>query len=117
MAAKCSHCQGRRLVNDNKLVELQIEKGMAAGDTIVLEKEAEQVPDLAKGDLIFTVRQKKHNQFSRVGDNLYIDMPITLEESLLGFSKKIRHLDGHMVEVKPSEDEVIQPDQWVIIKG
>jgi len=43
-------------VNDNKLVELQIEKGMAAGDTIVLEKEAEQVPDLAKGDLIFTVR-------------------------------------------------------------
>jgi len=34
-------------------------------------------------------------------------MPITLEESLLGFSKKIRHLDGHMVEVKPSEDEVI----------
>jgi DnaJ-class molecular chaperone len=100
MAAKCPHCQGRRLVNDNKLVEIEVEKGMAAGDTIVLEKEAEQVPDLAKGDLIFTIRQKKHNQFSRVGDNLYMDLQITLEEALLGFSKKIRHLDGHMFEVK-----------------
>jgi len=29
---------------------------MAAGDTVVMEKEGEQVPDLAKGDLIFTIK-------------------------------------------------------------
>jgi len=56
MAAKCAHCKGKRLVNDNKLVEVDVERGMAAGDTIVLDKEAEQVPDLAKGDLVFTIK-------------------------------------------------------------
>ena len=100
MAAKCPHCHGRRLVNDNKMIELTVERGMAAGDTIVLEKEAEQVPDLAKGDLIFTVRQRKHSLFSRVGDNLFMDQRITLEQSLLGFSTTVTHLDGHKVEVK-----------------
>ena len=107
MAAKCAHCVGRRLVNDNKLIDLTIEKGMANGETIILEKEAEQVPDLAKGDLIFTVRQKKHSKFSRVGDNLYMDLPISLEESLLGFKKTIVHLDGHTFEVKSNQDQII----------
>lgn len=60
MAQKCPHCHGKRLVNDNKQVEVDIDRGMANGDTIVLEKEAEQVPDLAKGDLIFTIKQKPH---------------------------------------------------------
>jgi DnaJ-class molecular chaperone len=56
MAAKCPHCKGRRLVNDNKHIEIEIEKGMANGETITFEREAEQVPDLAKGDLIFTLK-------------------------------------------------------------
>jgi DnaJ-class molecular chaperone len=39
-------------------VQIDIEKGMANGDTIIMEREAEQVPDLARGDLIFTLKQK-----------------------------------------------------------
>ena len=36
MAAKCPHCHGQRLVNDNTLVSISIDKGMANGDTIIL---------------------------------------------------------------------------------
>lgn len=85
MAAKCGHCKGRRLVNDNTEVTIEIEKGMANGENIILEREGEQVPDLARGDLIFTLKQKTHKTFKRVGDNLYIDVYINLEEALLGF--------------------------------
>lgn len=56
MAAKCPRCHGNRLINENKMVEIDIEKGMAAGDKVTMEKEGEQVPDLARGDLIFTIR-------------------------------------------------------------
>jgi len=34
-------------------------------------------------------------------------MEITLEEALLGFKKRLSHLDGHLVEVSSSGDEVI----------
>lgn len=117
MAAKCGTCKGRRLVNDNSEVTLEIEKGMANGDHILKEREGEQVPDLARGDLIFTLKQKPHKTFKRVGDNLFYDMHINLEEALLGFQKTIMHLDGHKVTVKSDPNEVIQPDQWKIIKG
>ena len=72
-----------------------------------MEKEAEQVPDLAIGDLIFTIKQKPHNTFKRVGNNLFYDVSLTLEEALLGFSKTVRHLDGHVVQIKSTPGEII----------
>ena len=115
--AKCPHCRGKRVVQENKEVKVQIERGMAAGDTVIMEKEAEQVPDMALGDLIFTIRQKPHPTFKRVGNNLYYDITLTLEESLLGFKRDVKHLDGHIVKIENSKDQIIQPDQWLIIKG
>jgi DnaJ-class molecular chaperone len=72
-----------------------------------MEKEAEQVPDMALGDLIFTIKQKPHKTFKRVGNNLFIDVTLSLEESLLGFSRTVEHLDGHLVRISNDKDEII----------
>lgn len=34
-----------------------------------------------------------------MGDNLYVNVPLSLEESLLGFETTITHLDGRTVRV------------------
>lgn len=39
-------------------IDVDIDQGIANGDTIVREKEGEQVPDMVRGDLIFTIKQK-----------------------------------------------------------
>ena len=62
---------------------------------------------MVRGDLIFTIKQRSHDRFKRVGDNLYIDVDLTLQESLLGFRKTIRHIDGKEVLLKSSENEII----------
>jgi DnaJ-class molecular chaperone len=80
---------------------------MKDGDEVLFEREAEQIPDMIQGDLIFTVKQKPHNRFKRVNDNLFVDLSVTLEEALLGFSKRVQHLDGHLVEVSSRPDEVV----------
>lgn len=36
---------------------------------------------------------------------------------MLGFEKKINHLDGHEVTIKSQPKEVIQPFSWQIIPG
>uniref|UniRef100_A0A7S3MVS5 CR-type domain-containing protein n=1 Tax=Strombidium inclinatum TaxID=197538 RepID=A0A7S3MVS5_9SPIT len=117
MAAKCPHCKGKRVVNDNKKVTIDVEKGMANGDTIVLEKEAEQVPDLARGDLIFTLKQKSHGTFRRVGDNLFLSTTLTLEEAIFGFKKTVKHLDGHQVVITPQPNQILQHNEWIIVDG
>ncbi len=44
-----------------------------------------------------------------------MDLSITLEEALLGFKKRINHLDNHLVEI--SSESVSQPFEWKVVKG
>jgi len=52
------------------------------------------------GDVIFTLKTKPHSVFSRVGDTLFTSLSIELEDALLGFRKRIKHLDDHYTEVE-----------------
>lgn len=51
---------------------------------------------------MFTLRQEKHPLFVRDGDNLMMDIKITLKEAIMGYKKRIRHLDNHYVEIESS---------------
>ena len=42
-------------------------------------------------------------------------MEITLKEALLGFSKKLKHLNGDEIEVRTEPGEVTQPFSWKVI--
>lgn len=45
------------------------------------------------------IEQLPHKIFTRVGDNLKMEVRLTMREALLGFEKTIMHLDGHEVEL------------------
>ena len=47
--------------------------------------------------------------------NLFTEIKITLKESLLGFEKEIKHLDGRYIKI--SSDEVVQPFEVKVIHG
>lgn len=44
----------------------------------------------------------QHPRFTRQKDDLAVEVLLSLEEALLGFSKSILHLDGHEVHLKRS---------------
>lgn len=72
------------------------------GQTIVFEGEADQSPEVASGDIIFTIRTTPHESFKRIGSNLYLKHTITLKESLVGFTHQVIHLDGSAFKLKRS---------------
>ena len=86
--------------NEQTTLEAPIEQGMAAGGKLKFERMSEQRPGQIPGDVIVTVKQKKHARFVRKGDNLHTDMTLSLKEALLGFKKTLSHLDGHEVVVE-----------------
>lgn len=57
---------------------VDVEKGMTNGETILFERQGEQVPDMIQGDIVFVINQQPHSVFKRVNDNLYINLDITL---------------------------------------
>ena len=90
------------------------------GDRIVLEGEADQVPDQEPGDIIFVLKEAEHKVFRRGGADLVADIDVTLAEALCGFSRVVlKHLDGRGIQIRhPQRDpEVLKPGQVVKVAG
>lgn len=96
----CPHCNGRKVIMEEKTLTADVEKGMASDGEVRFERESEQQPGITPGDVIFRFKQTPHPRFRREGDNLHHEMHLTLKEALLGFKKPIRHLDGRDVWVE-----------------
>jgi DnaJ-class molecular chaperone len=95
-------------------LHMNIEKGMKDGDAITFEMMGEQRPKQIPGDVVFKLKQQKHKVFTRRGNDLTIKDKITLRQSLLGFEKTFKHLDGH--EVKIRRDGVTMPGAVMKVK-
>ncbi|CAD7923425.1 unnamed protein product [Amoebophrya sp. A120] len=104
-----------RCQQDVAYLHTEIERGMRDGDRITFPHMAEQSPGQLPGDVILILQQRPHNRFERKGNNLHISTKISLKEAMLGFKRKISHLDGHTVNFETSD--TTQPFQVFKIKG
>jgi molecular chaperone DnaJ len=82
-------------------INARIPAGVKDGQRIKLRgKGRAGDPGAPAGDLILTVSVDKHPVFSRDGDNLTIDLPVTFAEAALGATVAVPTLDGGSVKVK-----------------
>ncbi|RAL68464.1 hypothetical protein DID88_007192 [Monilinia fructigena] len=115
---KCKKCKGKRTTKEQKSLELYIPRGARNGERIILEGEADQVPDQTPGDIVFTLEEKDHETFQRAGDDLSADLKITLAEALTGFSRVIlKHLDGRGISINHPPGKVLEPGQILKVDG
>jgi len=106
---KCPECEGRKIVKEKKQIEVVVEPGMKDGQKIVFNGEADQVPGMDPGDLIFVIRMQPHKVFQRKGNNLVMKKTILLSEALLGCMFVFEHLDKRQVVVRSAPEQVIKP--------
>jgi molecular chaperone DnaJ len=74
------------------------------------------------GDLVITVTVRDHPVFDRDGDNLRVDIPITIPEAILGATIEVPTLEGDRVKVKvpantPSGRVLRVRERGVKVKG
>ncbi|KAL9641775.1 hypothetical protein ABK040_007451 [Willaertia magna] len=105
----CKECNGNKVPNDIKVLEVHIDPGMKEGQQIVFEGEADERPDVLPGDIVFIVQQKPHSLFTRSGNNLHMTKKINLSESLTGVEFTVKHLDGTTLVVRSQKGDVIKP--------
>jgi len=55
---------------------------------------------VSASDIVFEISELPHPVFTRSGNNLWVNVRISLKEAMLGFKKKIKHLDGHYVRIE-----------------
>lgn len=100
---------------EDTVIDVNLEKGMKDGEQVTFERMAEQRPGMLPGAVVFTLKTRKHSKYTRRGNDLHMDMQVSLREALLGWKQQIRHLDGHILEV--GTDSVTKPFQVLRVKG
>jgi DnaJ family protein A protein 2 len=115
---RCKKCKGKRTVKETKALELYIPRGSMQGERIVLEGEADQLPDRTPGDLIFHLIEEPHEQFNRIGHDLSADLHVTLAEALTGFSRVVlKHLDGRGIHIDHPRGKILRPNDVLKVPG
>lgn len=106
---RCKDCNGKKIVNERKVLEVHIDRGMKEGQTVTFTGEADQAPGVEPGDVVIVIEEKPHDLFKRKGDDLFCEVEIDLLTALAGGSFTIMHLDERAIHVTIPPGDVIKP--------
>lgn len=98
-----------------KILSVQIKPGWKSGTKIRFPKEGDELPDGRVQDIEFIIEEKPHPAYKREGDNLKMNLELSLLEALVGYSKSIKTLEGK--ELVVSNKNVTRPDQEIRFPG
>ena len=105
ISSPCSDCQGNGTVQKTKTLQVKVPAGVDDGDQIRLAGEGQGSTTGNSGDLYVQIRIRQHPIFSRDGDNLYCEMPVSVAMSALGGEIEIPTLNGRAQLKIPSESQ------------
>ena len=77
-----------------KELNVKIPAGVSAGQTIRLKGQGETAPGHPPGDLLITINIAPHPHFKVDGNDLRLELPITLYEAVLGGKVRVPTLTG-----------------------
>jgi len=86
-----------------KEIEVKIPAGITSGQQIRLKGQGYPGPSGRNGDAIITITVAAHPVFKPDGDDLRLDLPITLYEAVLGGKVRVPTLDGAVELAIPAE--------------
>ncbi|MBE6156864.1 MAG: molecular chaperone DnaJ [Firmicutes bacterium] len=99
----CKDCQGEGRVAKNKTLTINIPAGVDTGNQLRLSgKGGAGINGGPNGDVYLEFVVEEHKYFERDGDDIYLELPVTITDAILGCKKEIPTLSGNgFIEIKP----------------
>jgi molecular chaperone DnaJ len=102
----CRECGGRGRLRKNKTLSVKIPPGVDNGDRIRLAREGEAGRNGGpSGDLYVDITVQAHPIFTREGQNLTCEVPVSFATAALGGSVDVPTLDGSVALKIPAETQ------------
>ena len=91
----CKKCRGTGKVKVNQTIEVKVPAGVNTGNRQRVANKGEAGSNGgANGDLYLEYRVASHPLFERVDNDIYLELPITITEAVLGCKKEIPTITG-----------------------
>ena len=99
----CTECNGTGNVRKKKEIEVTIPEGVDTGYQLRISgKGSAGTNGGPNGDIYIEFKVKPHPIFEREDEDIYLTVPLTITEAILGCKKEIPTLTGNVIlEVKP----------------
>ena len=110
----CKECRGRRSVNKERQIRITIPPGVDTGSMLRLSGQGASQAGSRPGDLYVVIRVRADPNFERHGDNLLIELPVTITQAALGTEVEVPTLDK---PVKLKIPKGTQPDNVLRLRG
>lgn len=92
---KCNTCKGTGREVKDKRIKVKVPAGVDTGSIISIREEGESgLRGGPTGDLFIYISVKEDPVFNRIGNNIYVDIPISFTEATLGSEIKVPTLEG-----------------------
>lgn len=99
----CPACVGRGTAPRRVRITVDVPPGVDTGAQIRLPADGHAAPAPGqRGDLVVITRVRPHRFFSRKGDNLYCEVPLTVPEAALGARIQVPTPDGPAMVTIPA---------------
>lgn len=97
----CPDCRGKGRIPRKRSLSVRIPPGISDGQAVRVQGEGEPPPpeispggNGVRGDLHVVVRVRQHEIFTREGDHLLLEMPISFTQASLGAEVRVPTIDG-----------------------
>jgi molecular chaperone DnaJ len=98
----CSACKGNGNTVVTDTLKVKIPPGAYTGSRVKLKGMGSAgVTGGPSGDLYIELTVRQHRTFKRDGNNIYVDVPVTVAEAVLGGKIKVPTLDGSVTMTLP----------------
>ena len=99
----CSECGGKGIVESSKEIKLRVPRGVESGDTMRMAGKGNAgVNGGPRGDIYINFTVKEHELYKRDGRDIYINIPLTITEAVLGCEKDVPTIHGTVVTKIPA---------------
>ena len=100
---KCPDCNGKGKIRKNKTITVTVPAGIDNGNRLRLTGKGEAGENGGRnGDLYLEFTVKDHDFYKRNEDDIYIDLPLTITEAVLGCIKEVPTIYGNVELTIPS---------------
>lgn len=108
----------QRKVNNKQeenVLSLEIKPGWKDGTKVTFPEEGDRIPGQKPQDVVFIIKERKHDRFIRAEDDLIYNKELSLVEALCGVNSSVKGIDGNTVPIKT--DQVVTPNSEIRISN
>ena len=112
---RCNTCKGNGKIKVHKTITIDVPAGIDNGEQLRLSGKGEPgINGGPNGDLYIEIRITPDDNYKREGNDIYLEVPVTITDLCLGTTKTIKTIDGY-VDLKIKDGS--QPGDILRIKG